>query len=127
MYQSSRSAVTSSRVCVTPKRLLAERLLRSVEARKSVGLAPSSSVPRFVEVRRVLASGVQRSVLPRLFASRWEAPRVMLSRMVHRLKRTATAKKSVRLAERFAGSRCVESQSVASEFVASVASKSRLN
>lgn len=130
MSQSSRSAVLSPRVCVTPKRLLAERLLRSVEAGKSVSaLAPCCSVPRFVEVRCVVASGVQRSGLPRLYASGWEAPRAVLMRMVHRLKRAATAKKRLRLAERFAGSSCVVSElrRVESELVASVVSKQRLH
>jgi hypothetical protein len=153
MYQSSRPPQSISAVCVTPKRLLAQRLLRSVAARQSVKLAPSSAlstelstelslVLRPVEVRCVIASGSdgplrQHNGLPRMFASGWEGPRNSLLRAFHNLKRAARATKFQRLAGRFAPSsqRALASQSVASESVASVvfqssssvASKSRLH
>jgi hypothetical protein len=130
LYQSSRPSVVPSRVSVTPKRLLAERLLRSVEARKSVPQAPGSSASspsmRPVEVRCVIA--LDTISLPRLSASGWEDQRSLLGRMFRHLKRTAQATKFLRLAERFASSEsCVASRE--SELVAfpSVALKSRLH
>jgi hypothetical protein len=145
MYQSSRPSVVHPKVSVTPKRLLAERLLRSVEARKSVTQAPSSSASsssassstalssskRPVEVRSVIA--LDTTVLPRLSASGWEDPRSLLRRMFRQLKRTAQATKFQRLAERFASSKSsvASSEPEVSQFelVASrsVAFKSRLH
>jgi hypothetical protein len=132
---SSRSAVHHPRVSVTPKRLLAERLLRSVAAGKSVPLAQSTAsstasssastfqlrpVPRVVEVRCVFAS---KKGPPRSYACSRVGPRAMLTRMVETSRRTARAIKSERLAGRFAGS--TDPVDVEVALVASVVSKVR--
>ena len=107
MFKYSSGSKPAAHVCVTPKRLLAERVLRRVEARNSVEVAPefvaspvsASRVLRLVEVRCVLAS---QSGLPRLFASGLEGPRSVLVGMFRTLKRTARATLFERMAERFA-------------------------
>ena len=100
MYEFSRPTAGHPELSVPPKRILAERLLRSVEAR-SVSRVPKRSL-RLVEVRRVIAS----VSLPRSFASSREGPRNVLERMFCHLKRTAQANRFQRLAGRFSSS-CV--------------------
>lgn len=101
MFESS--SVTRS---LTPKRLLSERLLRSVAARNSAKVAPGSCAValRPVGVRCVSAS---KDGLPRSYASGLEGPRNVLVGMFHTLKRTARARRVTRLAERFASSSLV--------------------
>ena len=122
MYEFARPNAGHPELSVPPKRILAERLLRSVEAR-SVNRVPKCSL-RLVEVLSVIASGSR----PCSFASRREGPlenpRSMLGRMFCHLKRAAQANRFQRLAERFSSSsprplRQVESVASVSRPVAS--------
>ncbi len=132
MYQSSRPPQSTSAFSVPPKRLLAQRLLRSVAARQSVTVAPSSAsssvscpVQRFVGVRTSApGSGGpmrQQNDLPRVFASRMEGPRNVLIKAFRNLQRAARANLFSRLAGRFAphSQRLVAFELVASKPVAS--------
>ena len=99
--QASRTAC-----CVPPKRILAQRLLRSVQARNSADQAPKY-VLRSVGVRSVSASeycviSQVQSRLPRLFASSLEGSRQRLADVAKTLKRTARASLVTRMSERFA-------------------------
>jgi hypothetical protein len=129
MFESSSSRRSSLKYSVPPKRILAERLLRSVAARNSVETAPSvalltsqlrSVASRFVGVRLSGAPVVSRHAvnLPRQYASSLEGVRGILTRMFQSLKGTARAKQVQRMAERFASS----STSVRPGLVVSVAS-----
>lgn len=114
-----------SRVCVSPKSVLAERMLRWSDARKAAsseaGQAPEFQFQEF-QLREcgVRSVGVQKqfkrfsassplscghkakSDLPRKFASSWEAPKAVLKNMVRQFKRAASAKVFERMAERLA-------------------------
>jgi hypothetical protein len=127
MFESSFSRRSSLEYRVPPKRILAERLLRSVAAKNSAETAPSvasrtsqlrSVASRFVGVRQANAPVVSPHAvnLPRQYASSSEGVRGILARMFQSLKRTARAKQVQRMAERFADT------SVRSSSVASVAS-----
>lgn len=127
MYEYSLQAVANPR-CVPPKRILAKRLLRSVEARNSADQAPDR-VLRPVEVRSVSASEYRvtsqtMSRLPRLFASGSEGSRQRLADVAKSLKRAARANLVLRMSERFANDsrRCV----TAREFLVQLRGSSRL-
>ena len=99
--QASRTAC-----CVPPKRILAQRLLRSVQARNSADQAPQYQL-RHVEVRRVSASqfcviSQTTSRLPRSFAYRREGSRQRLAGVADTLKRAARVHLVTRMSERFA-------------------------
>ena len=115
---------------VPPKRILTERLLRSVEARNSADWAPQNarvqlrSELRSVEARSVTASQycvISQTIsrLPRLSASSLEGSRQCPRDIAKTLKRAARANHVRRMAERLAtikdrnGQRCVS----AAEFV----------
>jgi hypothetical protein len=108
------SAPTKSRV--SPKRSLAERLLRSVAARSLATEAPVSAF-RCVQLRPVgmrcvdakppgpLSDGLTpKPSLPRSFASRREAPGAALRGLAAGLKQAASAKVFQRMAKRLAAS-----------------------
>lgn len=100
---------TQAKQCgVPPKRILAERLLRSVKARSAAEKAPKVSL-RSVEVRSVSASqycvvSQTKSRLPRFVAYRWEDGRQRLEDVVGTIKRAARANLVRRMSERFAPS-----------------------
>lgn len=102
MYEFSLHTEANPR-CVPPKRILAERLLRSVEARNSADQAPKVQLRR-VEVRSVSASEYCVRIpsrLPRSYASCSEGSQQRLVDVAHTLKRAARANLSVRMGERF--------------------------
>ena len=98
MYEFSRPKADQPELSVPPKRILAERLLRSVAAGSVNGVRKSSLRP--VEVLCVIAS----DCLPRSFASSREGPQSVLNRMFCHLKRTSQANRFQRLAGRFSSS-----------------------
>lgn len=94
----------ASQYRVPPKRILAERLLRSVKAGNSADQAPSSLLRR-VEVRSVSASQYRvktKSRLPRFILRSWEGDRQRLAGVAKSLKRTARVSLVARMSERFA-------------------------
>ena len=100
---------TRAKQCgVPPKRILAERLLRSVKAKSAAEKAPQVAL-RSVEARSVSASEycvISQTItrLPRLFAYRWEDGRQRLKHVVDTLKRAARANLVRRMSGRFATS-----------------------
>lgn len=99
---------TQAKKCgVPPKRILAERLLRSVKAGSAAEKAPKVPL-RSVEVRSVSASqycvSQTKTRLPRFVAYRWEDGRQRLEHVVDTIKRAARASLVRRMSERFATS-----------------------
>ena len=124
MYQFSRPKAGHPELSVPPKRILAERLLRSVAARSvKSGSEFELRQSRFVEVRRVSASKGP----PRSFAFVGQNPRSVLSRMFRHLKSAAQANRFQRLAGRFSSSSVRSVKSVVSVVSQSRSVASRLN
>jgi hypothetical protein len=112
----SRTADGLPELSVTPKRILAERVLRFVEARSGVPVSRQSRVlrhlPCLVGSRSVPTPSLVcpslvrpcllRTSLPRLVASSSEDPRHVLSQAFRRLRQTAQVNKLQRLAGQFA-------------------------
>lgn len=98
---------TEAKKCgVPPKRILVERLLRSVKAKSAAEKAPKVPL-RSVEARSVSASQYcvifqTKGRLPRSVAYRWEYGRQRLKHVVDTLKRAARANLVGRMSERFA-------------------------
>ena len=111
---------------VPPKRILAERLLRSVQARNSADQAPQYQL-RPVGVRSASASEFRvisqtKGRLPRSFAYRWEDSRQRLAGVAQTLKRAARAHLVTRMSERFATPHQGQRRVTADVFVSSLRS-----